>query len=298
MVTLLAILISYFALRESWVPGSVYQRAWALNYLKSVDSVSFIRRLPAGLGFILYVLFPVLLVWGIAVPLAYFDMTPATVLTNTAIAIFLLCSTLRSRRLNTEFQPFVLRWQKQEWQAAFRYGAALFNYGRIITKADLLNQTMTQYLVRVNQCLFAPIFWFVVFDTPGLLFYALTLSVAFEYQMNEEQHRNSPWKRTATLCLSCLEGLSARAFAMTMALMFYNVRLFSLALRKFRVADHEPEIVFQMVLLLAFRFKELPSDNETMAIEGGQRLRLVQSLVRNVFIFWLTLLFLVTWLTF
>lgn len=285
-MTLLAILISYFALRESWVPGFIQQRAWALGYIRSFDSHSWAEKLYPILTLLLFLLGPVLLAWLLAVPFEPLAIQIA----NAIVAIVLLCSTLRSRRLNSEFQPFITRWQKQEWQAAFRYGARLFQYRRVISKLDLLNQTMTCYWVRMNQSLFAPLFWFLIFDTPGLIAYALVLSIAYEVQVAPDRAEKPRWKQLTHECLAAFEGLSARFVVITMGMALMKRKLIAIAFRTYRVADYEPQIVLQMAIKEGFDFAPIPADSEVIAVEGGKRLRRMQELSRQLFGFWLLLI--------
>lgn len=277
-MTLISILISYFAMRESWIPEAIRERRWGEYYLRVFENTGLEAKLHPALVYGVYVLVPMFVAWYIAVIMQAWLF----VVLDFVLAVFLLCSTLTSRRLNSNFQPFLNRWRQQEWQAAYQYGVQLFNYSKTISTGDLLSQTITHYLIRMNQSLFAPILWYVVFGTAGLVLYALTLVVAFG-ENSEEQ----PWKKLAREFLYALEGISARVVAMSIALLFMNSKTLAVAIRRFRVTDREAEIVLKLSVKMALDFKELPEDQELLASEGIRRIHVVQDLCTNVFVLWL-----------
>ena len=163
-MTLIPILISYFAMRESWIPDVIRERRWAGAYLRLFEQTGIAAKVHPALVYGVFVLVPMFFAWYLAV-IAHGWLF---VVLDFVLAFFLLCSSIGSRRLNTNFQPFLKRWRHQEWQAAYEYGAQLFDYSKTISNADLLSQTITHYLIRMNQCLFAPVLWFVVFGTAAV----------------------------------------------------------------------------------------------------------------------------------
>ena len=280
-MTLIPILISYFAMRESWIPEIIRERRWANYYLNAYESTGIAKKAHPALVYGVFVLVPMFFAWYLGV-IAHGWLF---VLLDFLLAFFLLCSSIGSRRLNSNFQPFLKRWRHQEWQAAYEYGARLFDYSKTISNADLLSQTITHYLIRMNQCLFAPILWFVVFGTAGLMLYVLTYAVA--YGADAEESRGKPWHKLAGEFLHALEGISARVIAMSIALLFLNSKTLAVALRRFRVTDREAEIVLKLSIKMALDFRELPEDSDLLASEGIRRIHVVQDLCSNVFVLWL-----------
>ena len=280
-MTLIPILISYFAVRESWIPEIIRERRWAMWYVNLFEGVSPSGKLHPALIYGLFVLPAMLAAW-------YLDVIAhgwVFLVVNFVLAFFLLCSSLGSRRLNAEFQPFLKRWRQQEWQAAYEYGARLFDYSKTISNADLLSQTITHYLIRMNQCLFAPILWFVVFGTAGLVLYILTLAVAGDKGQRDEKQMS--WRKLASEFLHALEGISARVMAMSIALLFLNSKTLAVAIRRFRVTDREAEIVLKLSIRMSLDFRELPEDSDLLASEGIRRIHVVQDLCTNIFVLWL-----------
>lgn len=280
-MTLIPILISYFAMRESWIPEIIRERRWATSYVGAYESTGIAAKAHPALVYGVFVLVPMFFAWYLGV-VAHGWLF---VLLDFLLAFFLLSSTISSRRLNSSFQPFLKRWRHQEWQAAYEYGAQLFDYSKTISNADLLSQTVTHYLIRMNQCLFAPILWFVVFGTAGLMLYVLTFAVA--YGSDSDENRDKPWHKLAGEFLHALEGISARVIAMSIALLFLNSKTLAVALRRFRVTDREAEIVLKLSIKMALDFRELPEDSELLASEGIRRIHVVQDLCSNVFVLWL-----------
>lgn len=283
-MTLILILISYFAMREAWIPNLLRERRWAQTYLRFYEGMGMDKKLHPAVTYGIYVLVPMSVVWYLAVVAQGW----LVVVIDSVIALLLLCSTLSSRRLNTNFQPFLKRWRQQEWQAAYEYGAQLFQYSKTISTGDLLSQTITHYLIRMNQYLFAPILWFVVFGNAGLVLYILTALLSASFDPQWEDKKNSyPWQRLAGEFMHALEGVSARVVAMSIALLFMNGKTLAVALRRFRVTDREAEIVLKLSIKMALDFKELPEDKELLASEGIRRIHVVQDLCSNVFVLWL-----------
>ncbi|MCG8313990.1 MAG: hypothetical protein MI976_12310 [Pseudomonadales bacterium] len=288
-MTLIAILISYFAMRESWIPDLVRDRQWLQFYLRFYDSLSLGDRVHPALAYGIYVLVPMTVLWLIA----HVWHAWVFVIIDFLLAILLLCSTLTSRRLNSNFQTFLNRWRHQEWQAAYQYGVQLFNYSKTISTSDLLSQTLTHYLIRMNQCLFAPILWFLVFGNAGLILYVLTLVIALAIEKGGQAPEH-PWKKVAGEFMHALEGVSARVVAISIALLYMNSKTLAVAIRRFRVTDREAEIVLKLSIKMALDFKELPEENELLASEGIRRIHVVQDLCNNVLFLWLLVIALFT----
>ncbi|MCG8672378.1 MAG: hypothetical protein MI867_23440 [Pseudomonadales bacterium] len=268
-------------MRESVIPSVIRERRWATTYLAAYEGIGLEGKAHPALVYGVYVLIPMFFAWYLAVILDGWLF----VVLDFVLALFLLCSVLTARRLNSDFQPFLKRWQQQEWQAAYQYGAKIFNFSKTISVGDLLSQTITHYLIRMNQYLFAPVLWYVVFGTAGLVLYILTFVIA---QMNEtDEDSASPWKKLAGEFMYALEGVSARVMAMSIALLFMNNKALAVALRRFRVTDREAEIVLKLAIKMALDFKELPEENEAIASEGIRRIHVVQDLCTNVFVLWL-----------
>lgn len=282
-MTLIPILISYFAMRESWIPDVIRERRWAMAYLAVYEQTGVATKVHPALVYGVFVLVPMFVAWYLAV-IAHGWVF---VMLDFVLAFFLLCSSIGSRRLNSNFQPFLKRWRHQEWQAAYEYGAQLFDYSKTISNADLLSQTITHYLIRMNQCLFAPILWFVVFDTAGLMLYVLTYAVVYGVDAKDGNGNGRSWHKLAGEFLHALEGISARVIAMSIALLFMNSKTLAVALRRFRVTDREAEIVLKLSIKMALDFRELPEDTELLASEGIRRIHVVQDLCTNVFVLWL-----------
>ncbi|PIE41619.1 MAG: hypothetical protein CSA49_02490 [Gammaproteobacteria bacterium] len=280
-MTLIAILISYFAERESWIPGLIRNRRWASAYLAAYERIGLGGRVHPALAYGFYVLIPMFFAWYLTVVLHGWVFAIAEFVLGT----FLLCSILMPRRLHSEFQPFLKRWQTQEWQAAYEHAAGLFHFSKTISTGDLLTQTMTYYLIRMNQYLFSPILWYVLFGAAGLVLYVLTFVIAQHEESN--QRANSPWKSLAAEFMHALEGVSARVIAMSIALLFINSKALAVAVRPFRVADREAEIVLKLSIKMAMDFKELPDNKEQMASEGIRRMHMIQDLCNNILVLWL-----------
>ncbi|MDX1696070.1 MAG: hypothetical protein R3208_20055 [Ketobacteraceae bacterium] len=280
-MTLIPILISYFAMRESWIPEAIRERRWVHVYLNAYEKLALAGKVHPALVYGVFVLVPMFAAWYIGVIAHGWVFA----LLDFLLALFLLCSSIGSRRLNTNFQPFLKRWRHQEWQAAYEHGARLFDYSKTISNADLLSQTITHYLIRMNQCLFAPILWFVVFGTAGLTLYVLTLTVAYGPAVDKEKRKS--WHKLAGEFVHALEGLSARVIAMSIALLFLNSKTLAVAIRRFRVTDREAEIVLKLSIKMALDFRELPEDSDLLASEGIRRIHVVQDLCTNVFVLWL-----------
>lgn len=280
-MTLIAILISYFAMRESWIPSVIRDRRWATTYLAAYEGFSLEGKAHPAIVYGLYVLIPMFLAWYLAIVASGWVF----MLADFVLGLFLLCSTLTSRRLNSDFQPFLKRWQMQEWQAAYEHGSRLFNFSKTISAGDLLSQTITHYLIRMNQSLFAPILWYVIFGTAGLVLYALTFVISQNEDSDKEE--NSQWKKLAGEFMHALEGVSARIVAMSIALLFMNSKTLAVALRRFRVTDREAEIVLKLSIKMAMDFKELPEDKELLASEGIRRIHVIQDLCTNILVLWL-----------
>lgn len=286
-MTLIAIIVAVIAIRAQWIPAFVTERVWAERYTSAIGHRGWLKGRHPALHFGVIVLPAMALLWFIGTYQTawYFELL------DLLVAVFLLVSILSYRAIESTLQPFMRRWRNQEWQAAYEHGSQFFHYSKMISPSELLNQTITQYLLKINQFLFAPVLWFLIFGTAGLALYVLTLSATqaglLEHNGNGD---NAAWRRLAQDCLHALDGIPARLVAMSIALLSMNAKAFAVAVRRFRVTDRESEIVLKLATKMALEFKELPDNNEAIASEGVSRIHAVQDLRTNILILWMLII--------
>ena len=207
------------------------------------------------------------------------------------MALVVLAGTLDFRKVESTLVPFLKRWRNKEWQSAYEHGTQSFDYGRMVSPAELLNQTVTQYWVRVNQTLFAPLFWYGIFGLGGAALYLFTMLLSRNGQADEDQ---AAWKKIGNEFLYALDGVPARAVAMTIAALCFNGKAFAVAVRRFRATDREAEIVLKLAVKMGLDFRDLPADEEELASEGIRRIHSAQDLRSNVLIFWIVVIAVIT----
>ncbi|MAR89936.1 MAG: hypothetical protein SV765_01575 [Pseudomonadota bacterium] len=287
-MTLLALLVALWAVRKSYVPSYFAECQWGVAYMRAAARLGFLNQAHPALGYGFYILPPVLLAW-------YFTEMHDRWLFSllealAAVVVFVSC--LDYRKLEASLVPFLKRWRSREWQSAYEHGSQSFDYGRMVSPAELLSQTLTQYWVRVNQKLFAPLFWFAIFGLAGLVLYVLT--ALLEHRDTSEDSERPGWKKLGTEFLYALDGVPARAIALTIAALCFKGNVVAVALRRFRATDREAEVVLKLAVRMGLDFKELPLDEEEMASEGARRIHAAQDLRSNVFIFWLVVIAVLT----
>ena len=285
-MTLLALLVALWGVKESYVPAYFADCQWGLAYMKRAQHLSFLNNAHPALGYGFYILPPVLLAWYFA---EMHDRWFFSFLEAVA-AVIVFVAVLDYRKVEAALTPFLKRWRNQEWQSAYEHGSGSFDYGRMVSPSELLNQTITQYWVRINQTLFAPLFWFAIFGLAGLVLYVLTSLL----ERGEEGNDRPGWKKIGTEFLYALDGVPARAIALTIAALCFNGKVVAVALRRFRATDREAEVVLKLAVKMGLDFQELPMSDEDMASEGARRLHAVQDLRSNVFVFWLVVIAVLT----
>ena len=284
-MTLLALLVALWGVKESYVPNYFAECQWGQFYMKQAQQLSFLNNAHPALGYGFYILPPVVLAWYFAEmhDRWFFSFLEAVA----AVIVFVAC--LDYRKVEAGLVPFLKRWRNREWQSAYEHGSQSFDYGRMVSPGELLSQTITQYWVRVNQTLFAPLFWFAIFGLAGLVLYALTSL------LERETDEDSPgWKKIGIEFLYALDGVPARAIALTIAALCFNGKVVAVAMRRFRATDREAEVVLKLAVKMGLDFQDLPLDDEEMASEGARRIHAAQDLRSNVLVFWLVVLAVLT----
>ena len=66
-MTLIPILISYFAMRESWIPAMIRERRWAGAYLRLFEQTGIAAKVHPALVYGVFVLVPMFFAWYLAV---------------------------------------------------------------------------------------------------------------------------------------------------------------------------------------------------------------------------------------
>lgn len=287
-MTLLALLLAWWVVKEAYVPAYFATGQWCATYLNHLQPRSVMRAVHPALAYGLYVLPPMLLGWWVGT----FMNGWLFALIGATLAVLLLVACLDFRKIDASLVPFLKRWRSKEWQSAYEHGTAVFDYGRMVSPAELLSQTVTQYWVRINQTLFAPLFWYGIFGLGGLALYLFTLMLT----RVPEPQTDTPagWRKIGIEFLHAMEGLPARAVAMTIAALCVNGKAFAVAVRRFRATDREAEIVLKLAVKMGLDFRDLPADEDELASEGIRRIHSAQDLRSNVLIFWIVVIALLT----
>lgn len=287
-MTLLALLLALWAAKEAYVPAYFANGQWGVAYLGLLQQRSIMQSMHPAAAYGLYVLPPTLLGWLVGTHLDGWLFA----LTGAALAVILLVACLDFRALEAALVPFLKRWRSKEWQSAYEHGNQSFDYGRMVSPSELLNQTMTQYWVRINQTLFAPLFWYGIFGLGGLALYLFT--VLLTRVPDPQADTPAAWKKIGIEFLHALDGVPARAVAMTIAALCFNGKAFAVAVRRFRATDREAEIVLKLAVKMGLDFKDLPADEDELASEGIRRIHSAQDLRSNVLIFWIVVISIIT----
>ena len=286
-MTLLALLVALWAVREAHVPGYFADGQWGIGYRRWIERQGFINSVHPAVGYGLYVVPPMVLGWLLGTHLESWVFA----LISALLSIVLLVACLDFRKVESTLVPFLKRWRNKEWQSAYEHGTQSFDYGRMVSPSELLNQTVTQYWVRINQTLFAPLFWFGIFGVGGLALYLFTVLLTRNGSHGGEQ---PGWMKIGIEFLHALDGVPARAVAMTIAALCFNGKAFAVAVRRFRATDREAEIVLKLAVKMGLDFRDLPGDEDELASEGIRRIHSVQDLRSNVLIFWIVVIAVIT----
>ncbi|MGC1510029.1 hypothetical protein [Ketobacter sp.] len=288
-MTLLALFVALWAVKESYVPDYFAKCQWGVSYLRAVQRLPFLGALHPALGYGFYIIPPVLLAWFLGHDQARWFISFIEAL----LAVILFCACLDYRKIEASLTPFLKRWRNREWQASYEHGSQYFDYGRMVSPNELINQTITQYWVRINQALFAPLFWFAFFGLAGLVLYVFT-SLLTRTVTGEDQKDPPAWKKIGSEFLYSLDGVPARAIALTIAVLCFKGNAVAVAFRRFRATDREAEVVLKLAVKMGLEFQDLPLEDEALASEGARRIHAVQDLRSNVFIFWLVVIAVIT----
>lgn len=282
-MTLLAILLALFATRQAIVPDNLKEERWGGLYLSIFSRWTMLQRLHPAAHYGAFVVPPMIVCWYIGT----FQTSWFYDLVDLALSVVLLVSIIGDRQLESAMQPFLKRWRAQEWQAAYVHGEKLFPLTKIVSPSEMLSQIVTLFLLRINQLLFAPIVWFAIFGSAGLVMYLMTYIAANpDISADKAKPILPAWRKIAQEFLQALDGLSARLIALSIAVMCFSRKVLAVAFRRYRVTDREAEIVLKLATKVGLAFEELPDDHELLASEGSSRIHAVQDLKSNVLIFW------------
>ncbi|CBL44351.1 hypothetical protein HDN1F_07680 [gamma proteobacterium HdN1] len=289
-MTLLAILIALFLATQRWVPAVIRERRWLRLYLVWFERVLRARRWPVGMQFIAYLVPMGVLAWLTDVPLPGHIARGLEV----AVAVLLLCSALDYRLVENRLRETVKRWHSQDWEAVRLEGKKYWGYGRLVQPTEIVNQTLIRFLVRTNQGLFSPIFWYVLFGSSGLMCYVLSRVAARNRFREKNGELVRVWRRVAFEFLQVLDGFAARVLVFTLSILSFNVKGMAIAFRRFRASDREADMVLRMAARVVLNFHEWPETPEAIASEGAQRAERVLRLRRILLMGWLLVLALFT----
>ena len=280
---LLAILLALFATRQSVVPEYLKQLRWGHWYLAFFEQLPLAERVQAAVCYAIFVITIMFVCWFVGTYQTEWLYDAADLVIGT---IFLV-SVIGDCQLERDMQPFLKRWQAQEWQSAYVHGKKIFNYTRAVGPSDLLSQTITLYLLRINQVLFAPVFWAVIFGSAGLAMYILTYIAGQSTDGGKSSASDAgSWRKIAMDFSQVLESVPARIVAISIGLLCVNWKALVVAFRRFRVTDREAEIVLKLAVKSALNFNELSEGLELLAAEGSNRFQAIQKLKNNVLLFW------------
>lgn len=288
-MTLFALLLALLVARESYVPAYFSQCHWGKTYLERIQKWSLMEKVHPALAYAVCVIPPVLLAWFFS----HMDQRWFFSLIEALLAVVIFVACLHYHQTETALSPFIEYWRKSEWQAAYESGLAHFRYGRMVSPSELLNQTITQYWVRINQTLFAPLFWFAIFGISGLMLFLFTVLLACPW--SPKANGDSPaWQKIAKEFLYALDGIPARAIAVTIAALCLNSKVLAVAFHRFRTTDREAEVVLKMAVRMGLGFQYTPENQNELSSEGIRRIYAVQDLRSNVLIFWLVIIAILT----
>ncbi len=287
-MTLLALIIALLGVRKAMVPSYLAECQWGMGYLANIQNRSFIKKTHPALGYGIYAAVPVIFGWYIQAGHPWLF-----VIIELLLAIILLFAALDYRHVEAALVPFLNRWRSHEWQSAYEHGSETFDYGKMVSPGELLNQTVVQYWLKMNQTLFAPLFWYALFGIAGLALYLMTRLLKKD-SLRLNYFEVPAWQKIGIEFLHTLDGIPARAIALTIAALTFNGKVVAVAVRRFRSTDREAEVVLKLAVKLGLNFQELPVDEEEIANEGLRRVRAMQDLRGNVLIFWLVVISVLT----
>ena len=290
-MTLLAVLVSLWIVHKGWTPQPLYQCRWGQKYLTTMQHKAFFTQHHPALAYGTYLVVPVGICWYIQSSSSWLFA-----LTEGFIVIVLLLGAVDYRRLDKSLEPMVTHFELRQWQAAYEYVRPVFDFGRLVSPAELLQQTVIHYWLKTNQLLFAPLFWLVIFGPAGLALYLFTKLLKTD-QFAVSDFDEPGWKQIGIEFLHSLEGLPARALALTIAGLTRNKTVLAVAVRRFRATDREAEAVIRHAVKFGLNFQELPTDEEQLALKGAERIRQIQQLRRQVLVVWLVVIALLTIVT-
>jgi len=282
-MTLFAILLALFANRETLVPDYLTDRGLIKRYLSVFESLELFNTPHPAMRFGFYSLPLVFLCWVVGtLQTAWFYG-----FVDFVVAFLLLVSVVGYYKLNNQLAFFIRRWREKEWQAAFTHWNMHNSYSKVVNPTDLLAQTINGYSLRVNQQLFAPVLWYVIFGTAGLMLFVVTL-VASQSDSDADIKAPLPaYRKIAQEFMHTLLSIPARVIALSVALLCLNPKLLAVAVRRFRLNDREAEIILKLTLKIGLDFKELPRDDDELVSAGLSRIHAAQVLFSHLLILWI-----------
>lgn len=289
-MTLLAIVIALFLVSQQWVPAPIRERRWLRVYLVWFDRFWRVRQWPVGSQYVVYLLPLGLIAWVINVPLQgwYFQIA------DVVLSVLLLCSALDYRASETRLHDTLRRWRSHDWEGAWRDGKDYWGYGRAAQPTDMVNQTLVGFLVKTNQRLFSPVFWFVLFGLGGLMCYVLGRVAAKNSYRDKDDEPARAWRKVAFEFQQVLDGFAARVLVLSLAALHFNVKAAAIAVRRFRATDREADMVLRMAVRVVLNFSEWPESPNAVASEGVRRGHQLLELRSNLMLLWLIVLALFT----
>jgi len=282
----IAVLLHFRGFKLHWTPA----HTWSKKIITWYGEVSVPLAGHPSVRFACLIVPAMLLTWLAA---GYSDKWYMELVTL-VVSILLLCFALGYRELEQDMAPFKEHWRIQSWEAAFEHGATVLDYGKLDCPKELIRQTMTIYLVRMNQTLFAPLFWFAVFGAAGVVMYLLAVA-ADEYDQDTGANGEGGVPDDPPLAgwISCgaefrriLDAIPARVVAATLGLLELDNRLFSLSVRRFEGQEDVAVMVLREAAGDSVEFETLPDDEDLLASEGLKRLDSLMDLRANVFWCW------------
>lgn len=289
-MTLLAIVIALFLVSQQWVPAAIRERRWLRVYLVWFDRFWRVRQWSVGTQYVVYLLPLGIAAWLINVPMPGWYSRVADI----TLAVLLLCSALDYRVVEARLHDSLRRWRSQDWEAAWRDGKDYWGYSRAAQPTDMVNQTLSGFLVRTNQRLFSPVFWYVLFGLTGLMCYVLGRVAAKNSYREKDDEPARAWRKVAYEFQQVLDGFAARVLVLTFGALQFNPKAFAIAFRRFRATDREADMVLRMASRVLLNFSEWPESADAVASEGVRRAHQLLELRSNLMLLWLVVLALST----
>lgn len=289
-MTLLAIVIALFLVSQQWVPTSIKERRWLRLYLVWFERLWRSKNWPVGAQYVIYLAPLVIAAWGIDVPLYgwYWQLT------DLILSVLLLCSALDYRTVETRLHDTLRRWRSQDWEAAWQEGKDYWSYSKNAQATEMVNQTLIGFLIKTNQRLFSPLFWYVLFGLGGLMFYVLGRVAAKNSYRGKGDEPARAWRKVAYEFQQVLDGFVARVVVLTVGALLFNFKAVAIAVRRFRATDREADVVLRMAVRVVLNFSEWPESVDAVASEGVRRGHQLLELRSNLVLLWLIVLALFT----